>query len=174
MLRRRSDLPELLLAGLGAAGFLLMNSGYYMWWGGQSFAPRHLIPMLPFLCLPLIRVPKKLFFLVVLLGALSIVQMTFAAAGNIMPPDANLENLKKLGLFEFSMLYSYMLPHLNHGGFSWNLGSVLGLKLWPSLVPLALVLLAASITMALPAGGFRKAPPPLQPENVTPPASDPH
>lgn len=101
-----------------------------MWWGGNSFAPRHLIPMLPFLCLPIICVPRKFFILVILLAVVSVVQMSFASASNIMAPDANLENLKNLGLFDFSMLYSYMLPHLLDGRFSWNLGELFGLKQW--------------------------------------------
>ena len=36
-----------------AAFYLLFNSGYYMWWGGWSFGPRHLAPAIPFLVLPL-------------------------------------------------------------------------------------------------------------------------
>ncbi len=170
MLRSRRYIPELLLAGLGAAGFLLMNSGYYMWWGGNSFAPRNLIPMLPFLCLPIIFVPRKIFILVILLTGLSIVQMTFASASNIKAPDANLENLRKLGLFEFSMLYSYMLPHLMDGGFSWNLGTVLGLKQWASLIPLGIVFIAASVYMAAPFRVFQRRKP--TPENSYSPPAD--
>ena len=29
---------------------LLLNAGYYMWWGGAALGPRHVIPALPFLC----------------------------------------------------------------------------------------------------------------------------
>jgi hypothetical protein len=152
LLRRKTYSAEVALAGLGAAGFLIMNSGYYLWWGGNSFAPRHLIPMLPFLCLPLIGVPRKVFWLVVLLAAVSIVQMTFAAAGNIAAPDASLENLRKIGLFDFSMIYTYMLPHLIHGGFAWNLGELLGLQGWASLAPIGAALAAVSAYFARPAG----------------------
>ncbi len=146
MLRSKKYIPEMLLAGLGALGFLVINSGYYMWWGGNSFAPRNLIPMLPFLSLPIIFVPKKIFSVVILLTVVSIVQMTFASASDIMAPDAKLENLKKLGLFDFSMLYSYMLPHLLHGGFSWNLGKMFGLKEWVSLIPLGMALVVTAIS----------------------------
>jgi hypothetical protein len=31
------------------AGYVTFNAGYYMWWGGWSFAPRHLVPAIPFL-----------------------------------------------------------------------------------------------------------------------------
>ncbi|MEJ2263557.1 MAG: hypothetical protein P8X95_08925, partial [Anaerolineales bacterium] len=33
--------------------YFLMNASYYYWDGGGSTGPRHLTPMLPFLCLPL-------------------------------------------------------------------------------------------------------------------------
>jgi hypothetical protein len=150
MLRSKEYIPEMLLAGLGAAVFLLWNSGYYMWWGGNSFAPRHLIPMLPFLCLPLIFVPRKAFVLVTLLTVISVVQMSFASAGDILAPDISMQNIYKMGVFDFSVLYSYMLPSLMHGGFGWNLGKLLGLKQWASLIPLEVVLIATSIYMAIP------------------------
>jgi hypothetical protein len=150
MIRSKEYIPEMLLAGLAAAVFLIWNSGYYMWWGGNSFAPRHLIPMLPFLCLPLIFIPRKFFGWVVLLTVISVIQMSFAAASDILAPDANLENIKKIGTFDFSMLYSYMLPHLIDGGFAWNLGNLLGLKQWVSLIPLEIVLIMTSIYMAIP------------------------
>jgi len=38
--------------------FLLLNASYYMWWGGSALGPRHAIPMLPFLALPLARWPS--------------------------------------------------------------------------------------------------------------------
>ena len=156
MLRGKKYIPEMLLAGMGAVGFLVMNSGYFLWWGGNSFAPRSLIPMLPFLCLPLIFVPRKIFILVVILAVISIVQMTVASASDIKAPDANLENLKKLGVFDFSMLYSYLLPHLIDGGFSWNLGIWLGLKQWASLAPLAAAFITASGYMSGIFNAFKK------------------
>jgi hypothetical protein len=148
MVRSKVYIPELLLVSLAALGMLVMNSGYYMWWGGNSFAPRHVIPMLPFLCLPLIFVPRRLFPVVILLTLVSVVQMFFPTASDILAPDSNLENLKKLKIFEFSMLYSYELPHLLDGGFCWNLGQLVGLKNWPSLIPVAGVLVGSSFYMA--------------------------
>jgi hypothetical protein len=38
---------------LVASYYLLMNGAYYYWDGGWSTGPRHLVPMLPFLCFPL-------------------------------------------------------------------------------------------------------------------------
>ncbi|MFC2052921.1 hypothetical protein ACFLV7_01305 [Chloroflexota bacterium] len=36
-----------------AAYYLLVNSAYHYWYGGSSTGPRHLTPIIPFLCLPL-------------------------------------------------------------------------------------------------------------------------
>lgn len=35
-------------------GYVAFNSSYYMWWGGWSMGPRHLIPGLPLMVLPLL------------------------------------------------------------------------------------------------------------------------
>jgi len=34
--------------------FLILNSSWWQWWGGASFGPRHLTPVIPFLLIPLI------------------------------------------------------------------------------------------------------------------------
>ncbi|MDX2177015.1 MAG: hypothetical protein SF028_11160 [Candidatus Sumerlaeia bacterium] len=52
----RQDGKRRLLGWLGLAylaGYLLLNSGYYMWWGGWAMGPRFLIPAIPFLALGL-------------------------------------------------------------------------------------------------------------------------
>jgi hypothetical protein len=36
--------------------FLMMSSGYFLWWGGAAFGPRHVIPTVPFWCLGLILI----------------------------------------------------------------------------------------------------------------------
>jgi hypothetical protein len=66
---------------------LLINAGYFMWWGGYSFGPRHLIPMLLFLAIPLVLVPRRLIPLVIILAVISIGQMLIPLAGSILPPD---------------------------------------------------------------------------------------
>jgi hypothetical protein len=45
--RRSKLLREDLLSPLGllAAGYLLLISSYFVWWGGWSYGPRHLIPL---------------------------------------------------------------------------------------------------------------------------------
>ena len=51
--RRRSDA---VLSIAMVVGYLAFNASYYMWWGGWTNGPRHLIPALPFLIVPLVWV----------------------------------------------------------------------------------------------------------------------
>jgi hypothetical protein len=44
---------EIIVAFLVLVGFLIMNSAWWAWWGGNAFGPRHLATMLPFLAIPL-------------------------------------------------------------------------------------------------------------------------
>lgn len=44
-----STLLWVLLSVVVLVAYLLFNAGYYMWWGGWSFAPRHLVPVIPFM-----------------------------------------------------------------------------------------------------------------------------
>lgn len=39
--------------------FLILNSSWWAWWGGTSFGPRHLLPSVPFLVLPLLFLFEK-------------------------------------------------------------------------------------------------------------------
>lgn len=61
---------------LFAAVYFLVNSSYYMWWGGWSFGPRHLTPVAMLLLyegiiyLSRIKFPKIIFFVLVFAGIL--------------------------------------------------------------------------------------------------------
>ncbi len=145
MLRKKLYRVELGLAAAACAGYLLLNAGYFMWWGGFSFGPRQIVPMLPFLCIPMIFVPKRFFPLVVILTLISIFQMTVVAATTVMVPDDYLVRIAKLKFFQYSTIYSYCLKQLEAGHLGWNAGQAwLGLKNWVSLLPFAAILLAGS------------------------------
>jgi len=64
--RALSEISKFRLEGSICAGVgiftLLLNSGYYLWWGGEIYGPRFLLPALPFIALlalpALYRAPK--------------------------------------------------------------------------------------------------------------------
>lgn len=128
--RRRSD------AALGALGvaFLALfvaNSGYYMWWGGASAGPRHLLPVLPALAVGLAALwdGARWRFLVVGLGVASVAVMVLFAAVGVEAPEHG------------AVLTRYLWPAFAegrlaaHAGAS-NLGVRLGLPVAGSLGPL--------------------------------------
>jgi hypothetical protein len=143
MFRAREYRIEAVVATLAFCSFLIVNSGYYMWWGGWAFGIRGIIPMLPFLCLPLAFVPRRLNLLLVVLTIISIAQMLIVAASNVQVPDDFIANMGKLGYFEYSTIYNYCLDLLLRGKYAFNLGhNLLGLKNPMSLLPLVGVNLA--------------------------------
>ena len=141
MFVKRRFLAEAFLA-LGIIGsYLVIMSGYYMWWGGYAVGPRFIIPMLPFFSIFLVFVPKRLTWPLVVLALVSFGQMFIVAASTVMVPDGNVKKLATLGFFAFSNIYSYCLNSLKTGGFTQNLGyQILVLKSWNSLIPLLVVI----------------------------------
>ena len=136
---------EGIIVMLAFFSYLLINSGYYMWWGGASFGPRHLIPMLLFLSIPLVLVPRRLFPLVIILGLISIAQMFIPLAGKMLVPDSSLTGADHFGFFEYSPIYSFSLQQLMKGYFAYNLGEkLLGLKKWMILLPNILAILVTT------------------------------
>jgi hypothetical protein len=137
LLYNRQYRAELILAVWVIGSYIVVLSGYYMWWGGWAVGARHIIPILPFFCVLLSFVPKRLNWLFVVLSVVSVGQMIIAAASTIGVPDTMVLNIKTLGFFEYSNIYSYCLQQLLGGSFTENLGHLLlGLKSWSSLVPL--------------------------------------
>jgi hypothetical protein len=145
MLRDKQYRAEAIIFIVIFLSYLALISGYYLWWGGYAFGPRHLIPMLPFFVLPIVFVPKRLFPWVVILGLISIAQMFIVVASQIKTPDDMLYKIAELRYFEYSTIYSYCLKKLLSGDFHWNLGqALLGLKTWASLLPAGLAIVAVS------------------------------
>jgi hypothetical protein len=141
MFLKRRYLAEAFLA-MGIIGsYLVIMSGYYMWWGGAAVGTRFIIPMLPFFCIFLVFVPKRLTWPLVVLSLVSFGQMFIAAASTAQVPDGNVKKLATLGFFAFSNIYNYCLNSLKTGRFTQNLSiQLLGLKSWNSLIPLLVVI----------------------------------
>jgi hypothetical protein len=136
---------EGVIALFGLIGFLLFNAGYFLWWGGGSFGPRHLIPMLLFLSIPLALVPKRFIPMVILLAVISFGQMLIPLANDMLVPDTYFVQNPHLPFFGYSTIYSSSLPQLMQGKFTYNLGEIiLGLKNWTVLIPSILAVLVAT------------------------------
>lgn len=132
---------ESILAMWIIVSYLVIMSGYYMWWGGYSLGPRHIIPILPFFGVLLTFVPKRFTWPFVVLSLVSIAQMIIAAASDVMVPDTMVLKISTLGFFEYSNIYSYGLKALLDDNFGPNLGRrLLGLESWSSLIPLLVVI----------------------------------
>ncbi len=89
--RARQHRPVLIFAALMVVYFILLNSSYYMWWGGASAGPRHVVPMLPFFCLPLIAVPtgsrRSWVGLFILLAVISVLNVLIITAAGVKAPE---------------------------------------------------------------------------------------
>lgn len=127
---------EVLLAIWLIVSYLVLISGYFMWWGGYALSSRHIIPILPFFCLLLVFLPDRLDWSMLVLGLLSFVQMGMAAATTVLVPDDHIAQLGTMPFFGYSNIYDYCLGQLRNLAFSENLGHRLfHLNRWASLVP---------------------------------------
>ncbi|HUP63198.1 MAG TPA: hypothetical protein VNA69_22600 [Thermoanaerobaculia bacterium] len=85
MIRRRVMLRELAMIGAVVAMFVLIVSSFAAGWeGGLAFGPRHILPMIPLLAIPLAFVRWQ--WLVLLLAIPSFAMQFVAASVNVQPP----------------------------------------------------------------------------------------
>ncbi|MCK4649173.1 tetratricopeptide repeat protein, partial [bacterium] len=131
--RSREYRREFLLFSGIIAGYFLFNCSYYLPGGGWAPGPRHLVPMLPFLCvLPIFALEKqgvtfrKIFVPLVLLSLLFIF-LVVSTSPHVPPVFTNT-------LFEFSR------PLFLKGQLAQNGGMLLGTPEALSLLPLLLLL----------------------------------
>jgi len=165
---RRSDA---LLSISMVAAYLVFNASYYMWWGGWTNGPRHLIPALPFLVVPLVwvwggsrtsqtgqtsrtgrtdRTDRTTRTILVVLLAVS---FFFNAIPALV--DAQIrQGYQAIELYHPRIGYNYRDPlwelgikEFWRGHLAANAGQLLGLRGWWSLAPLAAFWLVALIGM---------------------------
>lgn len=153
--RRRSDV---VLSIAMVVGYLTFNASYYMWWGGWTNGPRHLIPALPFLIVPLVAVWRSGTIGRVLLVGLATVGLFL----NTVPAwvDAQTpQNEPKGHLYNPRVVYNYPDPLWHsrdrlggrelgikaffRGNVAGNAGQLLGLRQGWSLIPLVVFWCAA-------------------------------
>lgn len=153
--RTKSWRAEALLAAYSIAALFLMNSGYFMWWGGDAFGPRYVIPALSFFVVPLVLLPDGLIPALGGLGIISAGQMLIPLLGQV---QIYLNFDRSSGLFQigqkfhgFSILYQYGLPLIGqmarNGTSPWTMGSAIGLPIGVSAG--VLIVLEAALLMAL-------------------------
>jgi hypothetical protein len=105
--------------------FVILNSSWWAWWGGASFGPRHLTPIIPFLIIPLayifIKFNKvkivKIFISILIcfsifsnLVSLQMVRDEFSGGKTVIALDPQYE--KEINTFQIikNPIYDYYLP----------------------------------------------------------------
>lgn len=135
MYRKRE--PFVLATGIVSAVLVLANSGYYMWWGGASAGPRHIVPIMGFAVFGLVSSLShvRARIAAVALGLVSVFDMLAITAAGIEAPEKG------------DLLYEWAWPAIREGNVSLlmgasNLGMVLGNSRAASLGPLFLWIIA--------------------------------
>ena len=114
------------LAGLTATActlVLLLVGAFYSWFGGNAVGPRYLAPALPFFGLAAAYGIKRLPELGLILVVASVGLMLVVTAIAIDPPGDVLTPLR-----------SFYLARIDQHRWAENLGTLIGLPLWPSLI----------------------------------------
>jgi hypothetical protein len=132
---RRRDPRWLLFLAVPVACFLTISM-FQGWWGGLAVGPRYLIPILPFLAVPVIfvldRLPHLSSFVVGVVGGLFSLSLLTTWAeilggkGILLPPENNR-----------NPLFTANLPAVAHNQIYANHGMGLGMSGVTSLLPLA-------------------------------------
>ena len=90
LMRRTGRRAETYTIAAIALGYLAYNAGYWLPFGGGSAGPRFLIPMLPFLAVPLAMAWRRLPVVTLALAAPSAFMMLAATLGHPMIGDDNI------------------------------------------------------------------------------------
>lgn len=138
MFRRRGWRIEAAVVLAAFVALLLVNAGFPVWWGGRSFAARHMVPALLLACLPIAFVARRWQPLVGALLVVSIVQMAIATAAGLEPPDdalaARVSAGEPLPWRGSSPIWSGAWQNFLEGSWRPTVGSRLGLSEGASLV----------------------------------------
>lgn len=119
--------------------FFLFNGSSVMWSGGFSVGPRYLVPMLPFLVLPII------FALDTIRARWFAVTMWILAVWSFAAVWLETIGGQNFPQFQANPLFEYSLPRVLAGDIARNVGMILGLRGWLSLAPLLVFVLALAI-----------------------------
>ena len=144
MWRHRIFRSEALVLSVIVFGYIMINSGFYGWHGGWTFGPRYLVPMLPFLAIPMIFSPWNYKWFYLLFG-ISMAQIIPAVAGFPHVPQ-EIRN----------PIVEFILPLMGYGYTALNVtgwGTIPGL-LATTAVVMILAAIFVLITRRLPPDGM--------------------
>jgi hypothetical protein len=123
---------EFLVSLVIVVSFFIFNSSSVMWWGGFAVGPRYLLPMVPFLALPVAffldrhgRQREVLYIFLVLVSVSLVLVWIQTISGQSFPYESHR-----------NPLIDYSLPRALSGDVARNLGMLLGLPGWCSVLPL--------------------------------------
>lgn len=123
--------------------YILFFSGYYAWWGGYTFAPRHIIPILPLFVLPLMFVPEKLSIVLWMTALVSMGQNLIMAASGFDGLPEYYESMlvgRHIVTSKAMLIYEICLANVLNNNLMNNRGlQLLGLQGLSSLVPLIIL-----------------------------------
>ena len=135
MIKEKLFLPEAIIIILIFLGYILINGGFYGWHGGWTYGPRYLVPMLPFLAIPIVFAPLRSIWFA-LLSFISIFQVVLSAAIYIHVPNEIV-----------NPLFEIIIPFLFDGFTAINIGNLLGLQDPLSFLPLLIVLIIFTVLL---------------------------
>ena len=140
-----------IVLALVVAAFFLYNAASVMWWGGFTVGPRYLIPMLPFMVLPIALAfnwllkrawGSLLTGVLIALSIFSVWSLTIAGQGW---PQVEISPQTFTAMNSSFPLFDHALPLLAQGDVARNYGGVLlGLSGLAGLIPLVLAVLCIS------------------------------
>ncbi len=144
-IRSRRDWMTPVTAFVVPLMFFFAISAYWGWYGGQVVGPRYLIPILPFLALPVVLVLDRV---QTLAGRLAV--WALLATSVVMVWLETIGGRAYGGGGVHDPLFDYNLPQLAHGTIPLNLGMLAGIPGPGSLWPLPGLLLLAGAGPFLP------------------------
>ncbi|MBI1882394.1 MAG: hypothetical protein HYR94_29830, partial [Chloroflexi bacterium] len=131
-------------------GFFLYNISYLFWWGGYAIGPRYLVPMIPFMMIPISLTFNRWFDrligrlvigLLIILSGVNVWAQTIA--GQYYPATFS------EGVPLNNPLIDYSIPLILAGDIAHNYGNILGLAGLPSLIPLLIVVVGIYLMIHL-------------------------